>query len=172
MSMKKGIRLFGKEGVSAVRREMSQLHERNVMKPKHKKEMSPDQHKEALAYLMFLKCKQCGMVKGRGCADGRKQRAWTDPADAMSPTVSTEAVFLTAVIDALEGRYMAVVDIPGAFMQADIDEQVYVHFNGKMADLLVEIDPDLYHPYITYQKGKVVLYVELLKALYGTLHAA
>ena len=49
---------------------------------------------------MFLKRKQCG--KGRGCADGRKQRAYIAKEEATAPTVSTEAVFLTTIIDALE----------------------------------------------------------------------
>ena len=57
-------------------------------------------------------------------------------------------------------------------MQADMDELVHVRLHGKMAELLLEIDPELYTPYITYERGKMVLYVELLKALYGTLRAS
>ena len=63
---------------------------------------------------MFLKEKRDGSIKGRGVADGRKQRKKIEPKDATSPTVSTEAVMLAAKIDALEGRDVAVVDIPGA----------------------------------------------------------
>jgi len=62
--------------------------------------------------LMFLKWKRSGKIKGHGCADGRKQRACTDKANSTSPTVSAEAVFLTAVADAMENRDVAVVDIP------------------------------------------------------------
>jgi hypothetical protein len=47
---------------------------------------------DSLAYLMYLKRKRCGKIKGRGCADGRKQRAWTDKADSSSPTIATEAL--------------------------------------------------------------------------------
>ena len=104
MSMKKGLKIFGKHGVEAVKKEMLQLHERKVMEPRHAAELSPAQKQEALAYLMFLKRKRCGKIKGRGCADGRKQRAYTSREDAASPTVATESVFLTTVIDALEGR--------------------------------------------------------------------
>ena len=56
-----------------------------------------------MAYLMFLKKKRCGKIKEWGCADGRKQRAYTAKEDVASPTVATEALFLTAVIDAVEG---------------------------------------------------------------------
>jgi hypothetical protein len=114
MSMKQGLRLFGKDGELAVSKEMRQLHDRHVMEAKHTKDLTPDEKKKALAYLMFLKRKRSGKVKGRGCADGRKQRAWTEKSESSSPTISTAAVFLTAVVDALEGRDVAIVDVPGA----------------------------------------------------------
>ena len=48
----------------------------------------------------------------------------------MAPTVSTEVVFLTAVINTLENWDVAALDVPGAFMQADIDELVHMRFTG------------------------------------------
>ena len=41
-----------------------------------------------------------------------------------------------------------------------------------MVDKLLEIDQDLYASYVTAEKGKKEMYVELLKVLYGTLQAA
>ena len=79
---------------------------------------------------------------------------------------------MTAVIDAMENRTVAIVDIPGAFMQADMDPWVYMCIDGAMADFFMEIDHDMYHPHMVKEKGKPVIYVELLKALYGTLRAA
>ena len=79
---------------------------------------------------------------------------------------------MTAVIDAMENRTVAVVDIPGAFMQADMDPGVYMRIDGAMAELLMEIDYDMYQPHMVKEKGKPVIYVELLKALYGTLRVA
>jgi hypothetical protein len=172
MNMRRGLITFGEEGVDAVRNEMKQLHDRKVMQVRKSAELTSQQRMEALAYLMFLKRKRSGKVKGRGCSDGRKQRAYTAKEDAASPTVSTESVFLTAVIDALEGRHVAVLDVPGAFMQADMDELVHVRFTGKMVDLLLEIDRDMYQPYVVIERGERVMYVELLKALYGTIRAA
>ena len=81
-------------------------------------------------------------------------------------------MFLTAIIDAWENHEVAVLDVPGAFMQVDMDERVHVRFQGEMVDRLLEIDHDLYASYVTVEKGKKVMYVELLKALYGTLRAA
>jgi hypothetical protein len=79
---------------------------------------------------------------------------------------------LSATIDAMEERDVATVDIPGASMQADIDEVVHVRFEGEIAEMLVRMDPKLYRKYIRYENGKAVLYVELLKALYETLRPA
>jgi len=172
MSMKRGLKLFGEEGYKAVSEELQQLHDRVVMTAKHATDLTPEQRQRALGYLMFLKRKANGKVKGRGCADGSKQRAWTDKEEATAPTIATEAVFLTAIIDAHENRDVAIVDIPGAFMQADMDEQVHVRFTGPMVDLLLEVDPEMYLPYVAYEGKAKVLYVELLKALYGTMRAA
>ena len=121
---------------------------------------------------MFLKKKRCGTIKGRGCADGCKQRAYITKEQSTSPTISTEAVFLTAMVDAWENRKVAVLDVPGAFMQVDMDELIHVCFRGEMVDKLLEIDHALYSSYITEEQGEKVIYVELLKALYGTLQAA
>ena len=171
-SMKRGIKLFGDAGVDAVLKELKQLHDRKVLEPKDAKQMSEEDKKAALQYLMFLKQKRNGTIKGRGCADGRKQRQYTAKEDASSPTVAIESVMISSVIDAMENRDVATVDIPGAFMQADMDDVVHMKLEGKMAELLVRIDPKLYRKHVQLERGKQVLYVELRKALYGTLKAA
>ena len=170
--MKRGIKLFGQAGIDAVMSELNQLHERKVMRPKDSSKLSRDEKRAALQYLMFLKQKRCGKIKGRGCADGRKQREYINKEDASSPTVSIEAVMISCVIDALEKRDIATVDIPGAFMQADMDEMVHMRLEGAMAEMLVKLDPKMYWKYIQLEGGKKVLYVELRKALYGTMRAA
>lgn len=171
--IKKGLRAFGKEGDDAVSAEMQQLHDLKVMQPKASKSLSQQQRRNALQYLMFLKRKRDGRIKGRGCADGRKQRANAVKGEASSPTISTEAVFLILTIAAKEGRDVMVMDIPGAFLQTELkDECVHVRFVGRMAELLVLIDPKLYRPHVIMEKGKPVLYAELKRALYGMLQSA
>jgi hypothetical protein len=103
---------------------------------------------------MFLKQKRNGTIKGRGCADGRKQRQYTTKEEASSPTVAIESVMLSCVLDALEERDVATVDIPGAFMQADMDDLVHMKLEGKMAELLVRIDPKLYRQHTVYKSNE------------------
>jgi hypothetical protein len=81
-------------------------------------------------------------------------------------------LFLTAAIDAKEKRHVATCDIPGAFMHADMDELIHMQIEGPMAKLLINIDPKLYEPYLIIERGKPVIYVKLVKALYGTLQAS
>ena len=57
ISMKKGLKVFGAGGYTAVKQEMQQLHDRKVMQPMRPKDLSPKQKREALGYLMFLKKK-------------------------------------------------------------------------------------------------------------------
>jgi hypothetical protein len=97
----------------------------------------------------------------------------TSKEEASAPNVAIESVMLAATIEKIEEHDVATVDIPGAFMHAYIEEVVvHVKIEGKIAEILVRMDPKLYRKYVKDESGKLVLYVELLNALYGTLKAA
>jgi hypothetical protein len=76
------------------------------------------------------------------------------------------------MIDAKESRDVATVDTPGAFMQTDMEDTVHMVLEGTIAELLVKLDLKLYRKYIQVKKGKPVMYVQLKKALYGTLQVS
>ena len=57
------------------------------MSARQGKSLTKTQKKAALKYLMFLKQKRCGKIKGRGCADGRKQRVYKTKEETSSPTI-------------------------------------------------------------------------------------
>jgi hypothetical protein len=64
-------------------------------------------------------------------------------------------------------------DIPGAFMQADMDKIIHMKLEGPLAKLLIKVDPKKYEKFMEMERGgKPVIYVQLKKALYGTLQAA
>ena len=86
--------------------------------------------------------------------------------------MAVESLFLSCTIDAKERRTVVTTDIPGAFLQTDMDELIHVRLEGPLATLLAKVDPKLYDRYVEYHNGKAVLYVKLKKALYGTLQAA
>ena len=90
MQIRRGLKLFGSQGISTVKAELQQLHDLKVMGPKP---LTTNQKWKALGYLMFLKRKRSGKIKARGCADGRPQRAYIHQEDARAHTVSTEPMF-------------------------------------------------------------------------------
>jgi hypothetical protein len=171
-SVKKGLKEFGKAGSDAVIAEMQQLHDRDVIEPKKANLLTQGEKNKALHYLMFLKKKRCGRIKGRGCADGRKQRIYKTKEETSAPTVAIESLMLSCTIDAKERRSVITADIPGAFMQADMDEVLYMKLEGPLAKLLTKVDPKKYEKFVEYEKGKPVMYVRLKKAHYGTLQAS
>ena len=83
--------------------------------------------------------------------------------------MSTEAVLITSAIDGLEEREVAVAGILGASLSADMDNEVYVRFQGTLTEIMVAEEPSLYRPFVSYKGSKAALYVQLQKALYGCL---
>ena len=128
-----------------------------------------------LLALMFIVEKRNGDIKARKCDVGSKQRTFPGyvKSEWASPTVSTDGVIITSVIEAYKGCDVAVVDLPNAFLNAINSEQTLMLLKGKLAELMVQIDPQLYRKYIIRSsKGEPMLYVPLSKALYGLLQPA
>ncbi len=66
---------------------------------------------------MFIGQKRTGETKARMVAGGNTQRGHVTKEESSSPTVSTEAVLLTSIVNAHKGRDVAVIDILNAFIQ-------------------------------------------------------
>ena len=174
-NIKQGIKVFGKKVEAAVRKELQQFHYRRVIQFKKPQDFSYEQRRKSLAYLMFMKLKSNEFtIKGRGCADGRKQRDWLSKEDTSSPTVSTEYIMLSCMIDTMEGREVATADIPGALLQTDYGKgDIHIKLEGAMVTLLEEIDLEYYKDFIfTDKRGRKCMYAEAKKAIYGTLEAS
>ena len=87
--------------------------------------------------------------------------------DSTSPSVTTESIFITSVINARENREVTIVDLPGAFLYAENDQDVIMFMRGRLAELMTMIAPQMYRKYVTIEKGQKVLYVKVQKSLYG-----
>ena len=93
------------------------------------------------------------------------------------PTAYLESIMLTSTIDAKEEREVMTMDIPNAFIQTQMErkeneDRVIMKITGIMVEMLIQLAPDLYGPKVVYQKGRKVLYVEVLRAIYGMLQSA
>jgi hypothetical protein len=88
-----------------------------------------------------------------------------------SPTVSSDALMLSILVDAHERRDVDTADVTGAYLRADMDDVVIVKFTGEFVDILYGIRPE-YKILVTYENGIKVLYVLLKKAMYSCVKSA
>jgi hypothetical protein len=87
--------------------------------------------------------------------------------------VSLEVVLITATIDSFEEQDVVIFDVPGAFLSADMDEEVIMTIRGCLVQLMVKAAPNIYRKYITIDvNNQPILYVKLQKVLYGCLRSA
>ena len=63
---------------------------------------------------------------------------------------SDDSIFVTGVVDAKESRVVAILDIANAFLHADNDKIILMLLRGKLAEMMVKIDPLLYREYVTF----------------------
>ncbi len=59
------------------------------------------------------------------------QRVYIPKKEAALPTISTESTFITAVIAASKIRKVRCYDIPSAFVNTDVDEDVLMVLTGE-----------------------------------------
>eukprot|EP00957_Ditylum_brightwellii_P071050 5399513-Ditylum_brightwellii.AAC.1 len=64
--------------------------------------------------------------------------------DAASPTVSIKAVGVSTTIDTHEERYMVTTDMQGIYLNADMEDDVYMLLEGVLTKLLMKVAPQIY----------------------------
>jgi hypothetical protein len=77
---------------------------------------------------------------------------------------------ITSVVHAHEGRDVMTADVPNAFVQTELpktkinEDRVVMKITGALVDMLCSLDPSYEH-YVAYDKGKRVLYTQVLRAI-------
>ena len=104
MSAKAGIKKHGKRAIEALLKEFTQLNDKDTFEVTDPKNLTYVQKKKDLKALSIVTEKRDESLKGRTCADGRKQRQWKTKAESASPTAHTDSVLLTSVVDAHDDR--------------------------------------------------------------------
>jgi hypothetical protein len=175
-SMKAGMKCFKERGKQAASKELCQLHFQDTFEPVDPQDLTSEECQEVLESHMFLKQKQDETVEGRAVAGGNKQHGKTDKLDASSPTATLKSVLLATVIDAHEGRDVAVINIPNAFVQTCLEvdgDKAIMRLRGKLAKLMVKVAPEIHTKcVIVNKKGETALCIRLLNALCGIMKAA
>ena len=117
-------------------------------------------------------------MKGRTCANGARQRRFIKEGDDFSsPTASLEAIISTMIIDSHEQRDVAIADIPGAYLHAEMPphKNVILKLEGEFVDIMCSVNSEHTKNVIYEQKGRKrikVLYLKVLRAIYGCLESA
>ena len=178
MSAKKGIEKYGDEAERKLIAEFTQLLQYKTFHGRHASELTHAQKRKAANMINIIEEKinrghtpDNPVIKARSVFNGRMQRGLYTKEETTSPTVSLDAFLLTSIVDAMEGRDVAITDVRAAYLNAKMDDVVIMKIRGPEVDIFVKLDPDL-AKFVTTEKNTRVLYVQLDKALYGCIKSA
>ena len=148
--------------------------DKKVFIPVSKLDMTKAEIKNALRTNLLLdeKFKSNGEFdkhKARLVAMQFKHMSQLDAMDVTSPTVMTQNIMICASIVASEKRKARVIDVSGAFLNADFSHRKqYILLNKEIARIVVQLQPEMTKHLLP--NGQ--MYCRLNKALYGTVEAA
>ena len=102
---------------------------------------------------------------------GRPQRRYIGKEESAFPTCSNDALMIMLIQAVHEGKKIHTADVRGAYLHAEMDDFVVITLQGQIVDILCELKPE-YKKFVVYENGKVTLYTQLMKALYGCIKSA
>lgn len=174
ISIREAFRTRGDEAKRVIVSELKQMIDKKVWVPIMGGKLLAMQRATTIRPSMFLKQKNNAngsflKLKARLVAAGDQQDKSLYE-DLSSPTVSTSAVFTLLSIAAHEERRVAVVDISGAYLNADMVRETPVHMrlDRTMTDLIIDIDPT----YSKYTDARGGVTVHLKKTSYGCVESS
>ncbi|CAJ1959768.1 unnamed protein product [Cylindrotheca closterium] len=173
-----GLKKFGDDGKDVVDKELRQMLLRDCFTPKFVRDMTASERKKTRSAMMLSAEKQFEKtIKGCLVYQGDGTREWLLQEDTASPTALQEAITTTCVIDAHKGRDIMTMDVPNAFIQTYMPEakegedRIYMKITGMMVQILIDMAPE-YRKYVVLENGKRVIYVRVLRAIYGMLQSS
>jgi len=116
--------------------EFCQLDDKTVFDPMDAKLLSKEQKAAALHAINLIKEKRSGVLKGQTCADGSRQRMMYTKEETTLPTISTDALMLSLIIDAFEQFNVATADVVGAYLNAEMLDFILLHLTGETVDIM------------------------------------
>jgi Reverse transcriptase (RNA-dependent DNA polymerase) len=174
ISVRDALRTKGDEAKRVILKELKQMMDRKVFRPVRRSLLTEHERRSTIRSSIFLKAKYhpdgtFDKLKARLVAGGDQQDKSLYH-DLSSATVSTSAVFTLAAVAAQKGRHVAVVDIGGAFLNADMGKDVPVHMrlDKTMSEFLTSLDPS----YRTFVDDRGGVAVKLKKALHECVESS
>ena len=174
MSLKKALSSNNPGVEESIFKELKQLVARPAWLYVDKKTLTKAQRRKLIRSHMFMKDKH----RSDGTFDKWKARlvAGGDTQDKSiydnlsSPTVCLDSVFTIIAIAACERRFIATIDITGAYLECVLppDDEVYMVLDPITTRLLHQVDPKA----AEYQTDSGETVVRLTRALYGCVQSA
>ena len=173
LTVKKALRTRGQAALNSIIAELTQMVDKKVWTYVNYDTLSYAEKKKIITCSMFLKEKfnsegTFEKLKARLVAHGNQQRM--SPGEkTSSPTVDILSVMLVVAVAAHEGRRVTVIDIGGAYLEAEMTgEVIYMRLDRLNAELLRQIDPTS----VPFETDNGDLIVKLDRALYGCVQAS
>jgi len=172
MSAKECVRIFGdKMTEKSIEDEIMGLIEREALSPVDQSNFDW-KTKKVIPMSLFLRDKYTDgkfiKLKARLVAGGHRQdRSLYPTARRSSPTVNIQSIFTMLNIAASESRSVLSFDVGMAFLEADIDEEIYMILDKMTTSVLIKMHPEFG---ILAKNGKIL--VQLKKALYGCVQSS
>lgn len=175
ISVRAALRDRGEDARPVIMAELQQMVSKGVWHGVRVRDLTREQRRAVIRSSMFLKDKYLASgafekFKARLVAGGDQQNKGLYE-NLSSPTAASASVMAVAAIAAMERRHAVVIDIGGAFLNADMAPtgiKVHMRLDRIMTAMLLQIDPS----YKQFVEENGTMVVELDKALYGCVEAA
>ena len=90
----------------------------------------------------------------------RKEVTYSKQLSISSPTVYWEDLLCTLIDDSRDGRDMTTFDVPGEYLHAEME--------NNFVDIMCKVNLE-YEKHARYEHGGKVLYLLILRAIYGSI---
>jgi hypothetical protein len=163
------------EHQESLKKELQQFHDMSVGKPIHKMVITGLKHNKIIGCRGFykeifdLRTGALKKLKYRTVPQGHLlDRGLYEPQETTSPTVSMESIFTCINIAAKENRFGFTMDIPGAYLNADLKDKHVVRFPKDLAAEYVA----LYPKFVEYLQPDGTMLILVEKAWYGLVESS
>ena len=176
LHVKVALERFGKVAYDSIKEELIQLFvKKKALAPVLLQEFSrANLYNPILRSHMFLREKFNAIgvfekIKARLVADGSIQdREDFADEDISSPTASLESIFNMLKLVAVEKRHLLILDVGGAYLNANIDRPTYMYLQPDLVNILINICPQ----YAKYKDNMGRVLTQIDKAMYGLVQSA
>ncbi len=147
---------------NALKKELTQIHEKGVLTPIKDAE-GHKIHRGISLYVNKGDDIKCRVLVGGG-QDPSQYKPW----DITAATIGVAGIMVILSIAAMKKLHITSLDVKGAYLNADIEKVIIVRFDQRIAKQLCEIDS----MYVDFIQEDGTILTKLNRALYGLIESA